>query len=356
MARGTWHVGRRSSATAGGRSQGFHGAGDFAYRSGHAASLSSDRGRGDRVRAAASVLTARQKPHQASSPGPRWGHAIAYDEARDRLILFGGQRDRKTALADTWLWDGRGWTQAPVPGPAARSYAAMAYDPRRARVVLHGGREHLEEAGGDTWEWDGRQWTRASDAGPAPRDHHALAWDGAGGEVMLFGGFSGSAVTADTWSWNGERWRLLADTGPPPRAAHGLAYEARRGRVLLFGGLYLGGLYGDTWEWRDNTWTRHGPVFAATLDHHAMAFDGARGELIAFGGKDYRFTFQNRTLRFVDGAWGEVSAEGPKARINPALAFHHGRQRIVMYGGRGPGDEPYGDLWLWDGTRWHQAP
>src|SRR5688500_10795432 len=77
-------------------------------------------------------------------PGPRWGHAMAYDEARDRVVVFGGQRDRSTALGDTWLWDGESWTRGAESGPTPRSYAAMAYDRKRARAVLYGGRDGLK--------------------------------------------------------------------------------------------------------------------------------------------------------------------------------------------------------------------
>jgi hypothetical protein len=81
----------------------------------------------------------------------------------------------------------------------------------------------------------------------------------------------------------------------------------------------------------------------------------ARGELVAFGGKDYRFTFRNRTLRFVEDAWQEVSADGPQPRINPGLAYHGARQQVVLYGGRAEGDKALDDLWLWDGTRWSRS-
>lgn len=307
----------------------------------------------------ASLALSGSRGHQgatsAEGPGARWGHAMAYDEARDRVVVFGGQRDRSTALGDTWLWDGETWARGAESGPTARSYAAMAYDQRRARVVLFGGREHLKTAADDTWEWDGLRWSRATRSGAGARDHHTLAWDDAAGYVVLFGGFSGSAVTADTWSWDGSEWRLLAADGPPPRATHALAFDSRRRRLVLFGGLYLGGLYGDVWEWSNGSWHRNGPVFAPTLDHHAMVFDAARGELVAFGGKDYRFTFRNRTLRFTEGAWQEASAEGPQPRINPGLVYHERRRQVVLFGGRAEGDKPLGDLWLWDGTRWSRS-
>ena len=43
-------------------------------------------------------------------------HAMAYDNARQRTLLFGGYNG--SVLGDTWDWDGRVWTrQAPATSP-----------------------------------------------------------------------------------------------------------------------------------------------------------------------------------------------------------------------------------------------
>jgi hypothetical protein len=48
----------------------------------------------------------------STGPGQRFGAAMAYDASRHRVVLFGGYRNGQN-LADTWLWTGTAWTQAP---------------------------------------------------------------------------------------------------------------------------------------------------------------------------------------------------------------------------------------------------
>jgi hypothetical protein len=92
------------------------------------------------------------------------------------------------------------WTQKQDIGPSARSDVAMAFDAARNRVVLFGG------AGGstailfnDTWEWDGENWTQYEDIGPAPRSRHGMAYDSKRGRTVLFGGSAGNLNLNDTW-------------------------------------------------------------------------------------------------------------------------------------------------------------
>ena len=77
----------------------------------------------------------------ANSPVSRTGHAMAYDAGRNRVVLFGGATVAPTtALGDTWEWDGAAWSQAtPAHAPAARHAHRMAYDAARGRSVLFGG-------------------------------------------------------------------------------------------------------------------------------------------------------------------------------------------------------------------------
>jgi hypothetical protein len=46
-----------------------------------------------------------------SSPPPRTGHAMAYDEARGVVVLFGGADKNKEYLNDLWEYDGITWVQ-----------------------------------------------------------------------------------------------------------------------------------------------------------------------------------------------------------------------------------------------------
>jgi pimeloyl-ACP methyl ester carboxylesterase len=66
---------------------------------------------------------------------------------RQRTVLFGGF----PSYGGTWEWNGSSWTQVGTNGPTRWSHA-MAYDSARARVVLFGGSSGSVRMN-DTWEW-----------------------------------------------------------------------------------------------------------------------------------------------------------------------------------------------------------
>jgi len=82
---------------------------------------------------------------------------MAYDAARRQVVLFGGVNPNSGVLLnDTWVWDGSNWTQkSPQTSPPAREGHAMAYDIARGRVVLFGGLDAKMNTLNDTWLWDG---------------------------------------------------------------------------------------------------------------------------------------------------------------------------------------------------------
>ena len=150
----------------------------------------------------ASAGFAKRSP--AISPPPRHGHALAYDEARARVVLFAGSDG--AVRNDLWEWDGSGWAELTPPvSPAARRAPCAAYDSVRKVTVVFGGRPEGKKDGlADTWEWDGRAWT-AGVLGPPGRASCAMAFDRARNQIVMFGGSSrhlamiNPEVLADTW-------------------------------------------------------------------------------------------------------------------------------------------------------------
>jgi hypothetical protein len=77
------------------------------------------------------------------------------------VALFDGLSDIKgnaaTAYGDTRDWDGKHWTERQDMGPKARWLHAMVFDSARARLVLFGGSTTLavDSQVGDTWEAPG---------------------------------------------------------------------------------------------------------------------------------------------------------------------------------------------------------
>jgi hypothetical protein len=184
----------------------------------------------------------------ATSPPARHDHGMVYDSARGRVVLYGGLDFSlpRPELSDTWEWDGTNWTRASTGSPPGRHAGhAMAYDAARRRVVLF---EWTE-----TWEWDGTTWT-LRDSGQPFRSQHAMAYDAVRARVVRFGGWTYPQPVGeldDTWEWDGTRWTQRAPAANPPgRRAHAMTYDSRRSRVVLFGGwLGSGPGFSDTWEY-----------------------------------------------------------------------------------------------------------
>lgn len=189
---------------------------------------------------------------QDVGPTARRAHATAYDSARGRLVLFGGLHTQdpdhpRQPLGDTWEWDGESWTQVEETGPAPRGAHCMAYDTARQRVVLFGGiSAEVTDVFDDTWEWDGTNWTKVADTGASPRAGAAMTSTGA--TLILHGGSGPDEVAlGDTWQWTAGEWTKLQEMGPSARIEHAMAFDRDRNRIVLFGGLAAPAL-ADTWE------------------------------------------------------------------------------------------------------------
>jgi hypothetical protein len=271
---------------------------------------------------------------------------MAFDSARGRTVLFGGQAGAST-VNDTWEWDGADWTQIQDVGPSPRSRTALAFDSNRGRSVLFGG-QGAGGAFGDTWEWDGSDWTQVEDVGPSARSGHATVFDSDGQRTLLFGGRAGGGLTGDTWQWDGNAWTQVEDSGPPVRELHGMAYATDRKRTVLFGGAAANGSLGDTWEWDGTRWT-HLQDVGPTRQGLAMAFKGA--SVVLFGGSSGAQANPPAVLGDTwdwDGHhWTERQDMGPEARWLHALACDSARGQLVLFGGTStlPGDRQLGDTW-----------
>jgi hypothetical protein len=204
-----------------------------------------------------------------TSAGPRDHHVMVYDASRGRVVLFGGSgrrpagSERKLSPDDTWEWDGNQWHQVATTGPSNRGRSAMAYDEKRREVVLFGGGS--DRVLGDTWLWNGQQWRLSNQPGPRPRYAHALAYDAHREVVVLYGGstFSPAQYFVDMWEWNGERWieTKMPSNTPGVRYSPGMAYDSERRRLVLYGGATLNERHElqpafDTWEWDGGSWAK----------------------------------------------------------------------------------------------------
>lgn len=281
----------------------------------------------------------------SSGPSPRRAHALAYDSARGVTVLYGGFSDaipEDPFLGDTWEWNGATWTQRPVGGPGGRSLHVMAYDSARHRVVLFGGETRYGWGVNETWEWGGTTWTLQSVLGPGFRTGHAMAYDSVRECIVLFGGTNGSTRLSDTWEWDGATWTQRAIAGPAPRSRTAMAYDSARGRLVLFGGYGDSGPLGDTWEWDGTVWTQRSTSGPSAGGGHAMAYDDARGVTVLYGG--YVGSYLGDTWEWDGTTWNKRPIAGPAPRDPFEVAYDLVRGRLVLFGGW-DGSSNLGDTW-----------
>ena len=163
-------------------------------------------------------------------------------------------------LGLTARWDGQLWVSLLTDSATRREMAAGAFDDERNRFVLFGGHVDGRAFPRDTWEWNGARWSRAAGAGPSPRFGHGMAYDKLRHETFMFGGVdSTNQKLNDSWRWNGHQWqRVEVAVAPAPRSEGHLAYDDSRGVIVMFGGEGAQTIptLNDTWEWNGARWSR----------------------------------------------------------------------------------------------------
>ncbi|MGV3622455.1 MAG: hypothetical protein ACO1OB_16675 [Archangium sp.] len=281
-----------------------------------------------------------------SAPPTRAQHAMTWDPVRKRVLLFGGRILGGTLLDETWEWDGFTWLRrlpasSPPPSTATR---ALAWDSLRRRAVLFLGAQ-------GTWEWDGNTWVQRATTGPAV-ERSTIAWDGTAQRVVLFGGTNTSGEHFnDVWEWNGSQWnqRLPNTVAPSPRASASLTWDSARRRLVLFGGV-SGVVHGDTWEWDGMNWVQRAPMNSPPfLAAGEFVFDEARQRAVLLSGQD------DGSWEWDGTDWSRVESRRPPLRADTALATDTVRKRVVLFGGRDlSASTEHGDTWEWDGLSWSQ--
>ncbi len=285
---------------------------------------------------AVEVVTWEQKALGQSVPG-RYRHAMAYDEKRKVVVMFGGTNG--SPLGDTWEWNGASWKQAKPPvSPDARSSGSLSYfdDGQSSGVLLFGGGEFSSNVKGDTWLFDGTTWTQLSPTqSPPARRAHATAWVASKKQVLLFGGSNGKWLS-DTWLFDGNTWtQSTAGNAPGGRFNHALAYDTKLDRVVLFGGRVSFAL-DDTWEWGAATgaWGQRNPAtIPPARGGHGLAYDSRVGRTVMTFGDDA--SYADDTWEWDGSDWEQrapLTLPAPY-RTDTAMAYDVERDRVVMFGG-----------------------
>ncbi len=217
-------------------------------------------------------------------PSPRINAAIAYDQQEKKIILFGGI-DSTGFLQDTWIYGRNGWEQMTVRNvPSSRQLATAAYDAIHHNTVLFGGRDENGGRLGDTWIFEDSEWSLAAETGPSPRSSHAMVYDDSEMSILLYGGYDGNMLS-DAWLWHGGQWRQMETNEGPSRLHAAVVYDADRRGSLVIGGFGTAGRTNDVWMLKNREWIKldmEGDLPKTRAEHEAAYVPGA-GTLV-FGG------------------------------------------------------------------------
>lgn len=274
------------------------------------------------------------------APG-RNSHALAYDAARQEVVLFGGYNGN--SMGDTWVLSGNNWVRRlPATSPVDRWGHRMVFDAARGEIVLFGGTRNTGRLN-DTWVWNGTTWTQKTPASsPSPRENFCFAYDAARQRVVLFGGANGGQ---ETWLWDGVNW-TAANPANRPQATDrsAMAYDPVRQEIVMFGN------YGQTWIWNGTDWTQRGSFnVPSAKSFPTLVQDGASNTILMFSGSN-----QQETWRWDGANWTSLTPpNSPSPRQYHAMVWANNLQRGVMFGGDIPGVDNYAaDTWFWNGTDW----
>jgi hypothetical protein len=263
---------------------------------------------------------------------------------------------------DDGTWALLAGSGGPINGPGRLTHASI-HDPVRHRVVIFGGTNgsYLN----DTWALDvpGSEWLPLATQGDPPpvRRLHSAIYDSQHDRMVVFGGYDGGFYS-DVWTLSFQTdpptWSQLVVSGnaPPPRAGHAAVYDADDHRMIVFAG-YDGVSASDlrrndVWSlslggnpaWTDITPQGDSPGVRSSLD---AAYDSQRDRMLIFGGTGPGFLDDTWALD-LDGApsWSSFDIQGtrPPAREEHSAVYDAANDRLVIHGGY---DDTYylGDTW-----------
>lgn len=292
-----------------------------------------------------------------TSPRPRWGHVLAHDAARDRLLLFGGSK-ASGALGDTWalsLETGQWEELSTSEGPSPRVSPAAVLDAPRDRLVVAGGHVAEDTDSDEVWALDLATLTW-SELAPLPYGLHEAVAANDEERAWLFGGLSGSGTPLEdlheldlaTGSWT-----VRTHTGPHPaaRAAGGIA--KRGDQLVITMGIDASQPTGDTWlyDLPSYHWFRLAPEGAPVAGaHHAYAADAECDALVLVGGDDgdHYDVGLTSVLRLDEPPGFDLmpSSNALPPRHRAAAVIDVARRDLIVFGGVRGYAEVLGDTWI----------
>lgn len=259
-------------------------------------------------------------------------------------------------------------SQAPANFPSARSGAAMAFDPTTNRALLFGGTAGFSTSN-QTWAFNGLNWAQLTPtASPTGKTGMQLVHDPVRGVFVMYGSsntspFGGPSVN-QTWEFDGTTWtQVFPATTPGGLGNYGACYDSVRGRVVIYGGTansFFPIAESGTWEYDGTNWSlRTTTGTPGPLERPAMCFHTGLGRSVLFGGIDPQIGGVDTTWLYDGTSWTAAPVTGarPAVRTGATMTYDSVRGVCVLTGGLNPTTgAPIVDTWEFDGVGWTQLP
>lgn len=301
------------------------------------------------------------------SPGPTSdgalvvGYSVAYDTARNQVVVFGGS----AGASATWIWSSdRTWRQAmPRVSPKGRFSAAAAYDPQLHVVLLFGG--ELSPGAidvNDTWGWNGTTWRElnAGTTGPPGGGSASMAWDPGRSEMVLVTVVpSNVAFASETWIWSTDHWILSAVNPLFPAPDTEISWDPVSVALLAVTAYRsdMGGQITGTWSWDGIAWRavlNPSPVYADAL--MGLSWDPVTRTMLlcsqTFGGSPVPSALA--TWRWNERAWTQVLVASEPQVLNGEIIDTGDSIYLVGALTDGQVTAPPVHIWGWSGSSWAQ--
>jgi len=320
------------------------------------------------VAQAATVATVRwtDVSFRGARPSATSSYAVAWDSARDRLMVYGGLRPTGRHN-EVWEYDGADWQFFNMNGdwPGARTSPVWVYDPVGHRTLLFGGTQQTtinppsETVYDDLWSWDGASWELLTQGSVRPQRLQARlgVFDTERNRLIVFGGFSelGGANPELVWEWDPTTgdWSSLTATaigglGVVPRS---VVWDSSRHRVI---GLTSSEAYDAQLAVWDPNAERWSPLLgsgmdAIVFDSPALAYRPETDTVLIWGdGLAYSYNLTTSTIEvFPPELIGSAPAIDHAPREVAPIVYDEANQRMLSLW--------EGGLFALDGTGWHNV-
>ncbi|HVS30405.1 MAG TPA: kelch repeat-containing protein [Thermoanaerobaculia bacterium] len=286
--------------------------------------------------------------------------SVTYVDSEEKVFLVGGQcpKEGVGTTEELYTWDGTNWTLVETETLLARGVnRAIAYDKARDVVVMFGGAFSFTTAPRATTNaFSFGNWSFPQDlSSPGPRSLFGMATDGARGVIYMTSGLTDDGFFNDFWKFESGFWHQITLDETAPQCAIPLtAFDSNRGKlVYLCNDSALHEFDGTEWKKIEGLRTNPSPRRFA-----AMVYDENLRKTVLFGGyEDQNANYTNRTWTWDGSTWVEVKKKRPHLRALHSMWYDPILRRTVIYGGLGRKNkdgrlERWSDMWSFNGTDW----